>query len=379
MAAPPPVQIQSIHPSENGVLQVARIAPYVKGAAARWRIRSHLIVKNNGLATIKVKSTALVYPAGPTPLGTAVEDTNDKPEIDSRDIAPGKTGVVVVEDGMARPGGEGIDRELFFPVPPNVQVHVGFVGFNETAVRAFPLQAYVNKTPQGSYLFPAKHADLASGEHWSGGGSHAFTRTQKFAYDFGVSRWDKAAKTWTGLVGTDKSDVEDYLVWGKGVYAMASGTIVKCTWSHPDNKNVGADDHGVNGVVIDHGNGEFSHYAHLQQNSLDPELCKIGWHAESTYGVNMPVAAGQFLGLAGNSGSTHPHLHVQLSQGANGKPFSGNSQSGLPLLFRAARNVSGIDKAMIGPGPFDYNTMNGQIPGGPFNLINLGPLPWVTP
>ena len=377
-AAPPPAQIQTVLPSENGVLQVARIAPYAKGGAERWRIRAHLIVKNNVGTTIKVKSTVLVYPGGLNPVGTTVKDTNSKPDVDSRDIAPGKTGVVVIEDGMARPGGAGIDRDLFFPVAPIVQVQVAFVGFDEVAVRAFPLHAYVNKTPQGSYLFPAKQAGLAQGEHWTVG-IHAFSRTQKFAYDLGVSRWDSAEKKWNERKpGTTGKKVTDYRVWGKRVYAVASGTVVRCTWSHPDNLDVGVEDHGVNNVIIDHGNGEFSMYAHLQRNSLNTQLCPKD-KPENTFGVNVPVAAGQFLGVAGNSGSTRPHLHVDLTKGANGKPFGGAGGSGLPLLFRGIRNASTVDRSKIGPGPFALNTVNGQMPGAPFNIIDLQPLPLAAP
>ena len=375
LAAPPNATIVSILPFENHALQAQRIAPYGKGGAERWRVRAHFFVKNNETETIRLTQTMIGYPNGPDEASADVKDTNDDPMVDSRDVAPGKTGLFIVEDGMARPGGKGGDRSLFFPMPDQVQVKLKFSGFFERVIHTTRLRPYVNKTPQGSYLFPAKHTDLDGGQRWSGG-IHAFSRSQKFAYDLGVSRWDLAAKKWTGLVGTDDSDVEDYLVWGKRVHAMASGTVVRSTWSHPDNKNVGVDDHGVNSVVIDHGNGEFSLYAHLQQGSLNPQL---RGPTEGTYGVNIPVAAGQFLGLAGNSGSSKPHLHVQLTHGANGKQFEGNAASGLPLHFRDARNVSTIDKATIGPGPFAYNTMTRQAPAAPFNLINLSPLPLGNP
>ena len=376
LAAPPNATIVSILPFEEHALQAQRIAPYGKNGEERWRVRAHFVVKNNEQKTIRLTQTMIGYPNGPGEASADVKDTNDDPMVDSRDVAPGKTGLFIVEDGMARPGGKGGDRSLFFPMPDQVQVKLKFSGFFERVIHTTRLRPYVNKTPQGSYLFPAKHTDLDGGQRWSGG-IHAFSRSQKFAYDLGVSRWDLAAKKWTGLVGTDDSDVEDYLVWGKRVHAMASGTIVRCTWSHPDNKNVGVDDHGVNNVVIDHGNGEFAMYAHLQQGSLNPLCPKDG--KETTYGLNIPVVAGQYLGLAGNSGSSKPHLHVHLTHGANAKMFAGNAASGLPLLFRDARNVSTIKKAMIGPGPFAYNPMKGQAPAAPYNLINLSPLPLGIP
>ena len=101
---------------------------------------------------------------------------------------------------------------------------------------------------------------------------------------------------------------------------------------------------------------------------------------ENTYGLKIPVAAGQFLGRAGNSGaSSRPHLHVHIVRGANGKPDSSSTGTGLPLYFRAIRSVSGNSPKTIGPGPFALNTVNGQMVGGPFNIIDLSPIPIATP
>ena len=61
---------------------------------------------------------------------------------------------------------------------------------------------------------------------------------------------------------------------------------------------------GGNGLMIDHGFGEYSSMWHMIPGSL---RVKVGDRVE----------AGQRLGRAGNSGrSTGPHLHYQLSMGA---------------------------------------------------------------
>ena len=81
-----------------------------------------------------------------------------------------------------------------------------------------------------------------------------------------------------------------------------------------------------NGVVIDHGNGEFSLLAHMQPKSLK---VKKGDR----------VKAGQALGKCGNSGNTsEPHLHYHLQNGpempeAEGLPafFNGLVVDGSPV------------------------------------------------
>jgi len=275
---------------------------------------------------------------------------------------------------MARSDGKGINRSLFFPLPATAQITLEFDDFSDRVTFKTGLQTYANKTPQGSYAFPGKKQDLLAGERWSGG-IHAFGAQQEFGYDFGVSRWDSVQNRWTTLKlktdgsgnSEDGSENSDYLIWGKPVYTMAAGTIVRCTWSQPDNKTPGVKDGGqLNGFTIDHGNGEIAQYAHLQAGTVNESLCPKNV-AENTYGQNIPVAAGQFLGKAGNSGNSDgPHLHMHVSRGEGGK-----LGYGVPLLFRGIGNVSTSgDSTTIGPGPFSYNTVNGQMPAAPFNLID---------
>ncbi|MCI0452257.1 MAG: M23 family metallopeptidase [Candidatus Latescibacteria bacterium] len=71
-----------------------------------------------------------------------------------------------------------------------------------------------------------------------------------------------------------------------------------------------------NGVVIDHGNGEFSLLAHMQPKSL-------------RVNTGDAVKAGALLGLCGNSGNTsEPHIHYHLQGGPDLK-----TAAGLPAPF----------------------------------------------
>ncbi len=71
-----------------------------------------------------------------------------------------------------------------------------------------------------------------------------------------------------------------------------------------------------NHILIDHGNGEFSMYAHLKPGSL-------------TVQVGDQVKAGQVIAKLGSSGnSTEPHLHFQVCDRA--EPLN---CAGIPINF----------------------------------------------
>lgn len=127
-----------------------------------------------------------------------------------------------------------------------------------------------------------------------------------------------AGKTHTG----DGSKLSDYPIFGQPVRAAAAGKVVTAVSSTPDNESLlkrdGESDTAFlarynpavtsmmkeggppgllgNHVVIDHGNGEFSIYAHLQQASLKVAVGSI-------------VQAGQTIAAVGSSGeSAEPSL-----------------------------------------------------------------------
>lgn len=99
-----------------------------------------------------------------------------------------------------------------------------------------------------------------------------------------------------------KSPLSAYPSYGQMVVADAPGMVIIAVDGVPDNDQGvvnGYDAHG-NYVVIDHGDGTFSLFAHFIPGSLRVRLGEM-------------VGMGQPLGQVGNSGkTTMPHLHWQV-------------------------------------------------------------------
>jgi hypothetical protein len=90
-----------------------------------------------------------------------------------------------------------------------------------------------------------------------------------------------------------------------------------------------------NHVVLDHGDGVFSTYAHLRRGSL-------------RVSVGERVGAGQQLAEVGNTGNTsEPHLHVQLMDRADV-----NAAAGLPFRWRGVEIHDGeVDRTRVAGEP----------------------------
>lgn len=140
---------------------------------------------------------------------------------------------------------------------------------------------------------------------------HAMTRDQRFAHDLVI------VKDGSSHSGDGKS-LKDYYCYGQRILAPGDGEVVWQRDNLPDQAIGSTDAKNAigNGVVIDHGTGEYSLIAHLQPGSLKVQ-------------VGDKVRAGDPIGLAGNSGNTsEPHLHYHIQNGP--RPLEGE---GYPAFF----------------------------------------------
>lgn len=139
---------------------------------------------------------------------------------------------------------------------------------------------------------------------------HHNHRGQRFAYDMVVIKNGRSKP-----VGGNGN--KDAYCYGYPVLAPAPGTVVKAINDVPENRPGTTGKAGGNGVVIDHGFGEFSSLWHMVPGSV---RVKVGDKVE----------LGQELGKVGNSGhSSGPHIHFHVSTGV-GSP---QGELGLPAPF----------------------------------------------
>ncbi|GAA3373919.1 hypothetical protein GCM10020367_35760 [Streptomyces sannanensis] len=140
----------------------------------------------------------------------------------------------------------------------------------------------------------------------------------------GVTGWTKpvdhyalsASFAQSGGMWSHKHSGQDFAVpTGTPVKAAHSGVVVKA------GPNGGGDGPAYgNAIVIKHGNGTYTQYAHLS---------KIKVH------VGQTVEAGQQIGLSGNTGnSSGPHLHFEVRT----TPNYGSAVN--PVSFLRAHGVS---------------------------------------
>jgi Peptidase family M23 len=129
--------------------------------------------------------------------------------------------------------------------------------------------------------------------------------SQRFAID-----WIRINADGQIVVG-DPSEVENWVDYGAKVMAAADGEVIATLddlknavpGKLPDPNSITIETVDGNHVIIDHGNGFYSFYAHLQPGSV-------------TVKVGDKVQTGDQLGLLGNTGNTSaPHLHFHIMSG----------------------------------------------------------------
>lgn len=120
----------------------------------------------------------------------------------------------------------------------------------------------------------------------------------------------------------------DYILWPypwkrmqenlMEVVAAAPGIIINKRNNFSDVNCLNNGNPNWNGVVVEHADGSIAIYMHFRQNSA------------TTKEIGDTVSAGEFLGIAGSSGSsTIPHLHFEIRDAQNNviDPYQGNCNS----------------------------------------------------
>lgn len=161
--------------------------------------------------------------------------------------------------------------------------------------------------PPLDFYIPANRFHLPARGEWtvSNGGptratnKHHGSRTQRYAYDMVVRKNGRAKAK--GQKGN-----EAHFCHGEDLLATASGTVVHAMDGVPENQPGDRGKGGGNGVVIDHGFGEFSAVWHAVPGSITVE-------------IGDEVEQGQVIGKVGNSGrSSGPHIHFHVAHGRHG-------------------------------------------------------------
>jgi murein DD-endopeptidase MepM/ murein hydrolase activator NlpD len=221
-------------------------------------------------------------------------------------IAPGEA-LVLSAETFAWAGARDAVQVIVYGAAKNGRIEVR---------KNIPIRGGVSKT---AFRFPLR------GEWFVGAGPtlhshHRWGTMEEFAYDI-VKLGDKG-KTYSG----DGSKFSDYYAYGAPVLAAADGEVVETVNDVPEDSSAmrrsdetqdayrarliqeqgkrlagGVQAIVGNSVIIDHGSGEFSIYAHLQPGSVRVEKGR-------------KVKMGEQIGALGSSGnSTEPHLHFQIS------------------------------------------------------------------
>ncbi len=224
---------------------------------------------------------------------------------------------------------------LFDQLPDQLQLKVTSRDSNAKTFEDVASVGIVNHQSDNTYVFPVTGQWLvAAGPSFSG--HHRWAGIQEFAFDL-IQLGDG-----TRSFKNEGNQLSDYHCYGLPVRAVADGEVVKVIDSEAEstimlkrsdeseNEHLqrvmahqgqllekGMDAILGNHVIIQHGSGEYSVYAHLKPGSI-------------TVSVGDMPKSGENLGAIGNSGnSTEPHLHFHLSD----SPEVTYSRS-LPIRFK---------------------------------------------
>ncbi|MGE0482281.1 MAG: HYR domain-containing protein, partial [Phycisphaerae bacterium] len=228
-------------------------------------------------------------------------------------------------------------------VPATARVDLFFQEFVEP-LTWIDIEIREYRTPPGAtFTFGLAGPSVQDGLFYIGnahtlGTAHRGAFNQRYAYDVGVRV--------EGSSCDDCDELSGHYVYGETIIAVAPGIVVVNETGHPENDPPGSSQPGIgdclpercdgttvnpcstpadgipgggNMMCLQHGNGEWSFYAHAITGSNDFLLCDAA------------IPRGGPLGQAGSSGSSGgPHLHFQSVDMPS--PDDPGAQS-LPIYF----------------------------------------------
>jgi hypothetical protein len=330
----------TFEPSEGGVVSYLKCAPSVSYGQENGHLNLFLWFTNTGLTALRVTKVEVSVP-------------NSSTAAKAWDVLEPSSDYSALQPGQMWPWAQPDDYVFALPSGPlSVKVRMWATGSSDPAATSRSLTAHLSPTPDGSYRFWGAIRDLRPGEFWQvHGTAHAQAGPQLFAYDVGVSVENGSGHAWW-LPNTDGTKNEHSRIWGKPVYAIADGTVVHFRNDFPDNprplkanekyKDAFPDlyqqwqalgDGSGNFFTIETGR-ETVAYAHMIAGTLNPALLSSG----------AAVKAGDFLGLAGNSGnSSGPHLHIHANKTEPGSTSWDNAPRPMPMRGARAVTWSSLD------------------------------------
>ncbi len=224
-----------------------------------------------------------------------------------------------------------------------VQARVAPRAFNAKTALSLPLRGEIFVHDGHDLTAHHRRLDITGGMTTHFGITGNFMR---YAHDFVVA--DAQGK----LFRNDGAAPEDWYGYGAPVHATGDATVKELHDGMPDNRK-GApppfDQAAImqnlklflgNYVLLDHGNGEFSMFAHLKQGSIKVK-------------PGQRVARGDVIGAMGMSGDAFlVHLHYQLQSGPG-------FEEGLPAYFDGIRVRNGAGWSAPFTGPVDSGDIVG--------------------
>ena len=306
------------------------------------------------------------------PLSEAIARTaemlnKEKPPLPTVQLSSGN--IVLPEGTLSENGTAAKGQSILLPLSKITYLHhIGHMKIDGLEIRltmksgrkktiaSFPVQLTPYEV-KGKYVFPVK-GDVQMAFLPLSYIHHRGSASQEFAMDL-VGANQKDAASFTEISRPNPKTLSDYSIWGREVLAIGNGVVVEMGDKFPEKRMTDPTQFGKPGytlslikelipkigwtnavagnyVIIDHGNGEFSAYCHLQEGSI---------RVKTGDKVNKGMAIAK-VGNTGNSGA--PHLHFQLMDSQDF--FTAN---GLPVMFE---NVPA--KVMIAEFPVKANTLS---------------------